>query len=200
MNQIQRYPLQWPIGHKRTLSPLRSKFKATLGRAIQNVIEEVSRLKYGCVTDDADEDVVISSNVPLRLDGLPRATYSQVKDCGVAVYFNYQKKPVVLCCDKWDKVEDNMHALAKTIEYTRAQERWGVSDFIEKAFTGFQALPAPKAWWDVIGCQPHASWEEIQKAYRQKVKEVHPDACGSTEDFQNLQVAMAAAQQRCGIK
>src|SRR3712207_8918795 len=42
----------------------------------------------------------------------------------------------VLACDKWDRIADTIHAIAKTIEATRGIERWG-SVTTEQAFAGY---------------------------------------------------------------
>ena len=43
--------------------------------------------------------------------------------------------------------------------------------------------------YDVLGVSPDASADEIQRAYRRKVKEVHPDHGGSEEKFVQVQSA-----------
>jgi hypothetical protein len=206
MEQIQRYPLQWPVGNKRTQYPGRSKFKTNLGAAIQEVVEEISRLIYGRMYKSIviEAEIVISSNVPTRQDGLPYSKYSNIRDHGVAVYFKYKGKPTVLSCDKWNSVECNMHAIAKTIATTRAQERWGVSDYTERAFTGFQALPAPdsqKPWWQRMGFMTSpTTYSEVVMKYRTLAKQLHPDSpIGSTEKFQHLQQIMELAKKHFGV-
>lgn len=72
-------------------------------------------------------------------------------DRGAAVYFEMKGKPVSLACDKWNRVEDNIWAIAKHIEALRGQQRWGVGS-IEQAFRGYTALPAigessASEWW-----------------------------------------------------
>lgn len=84
---------------------------------------------------------VLSSNIELRRDGLPYANRPEPDDPGVAVYFMYDGEPRVFCCDKWDRVQDNMHAIGNTIGAIRGMDRWGVSDMLPRIFRGFQALP-----------------------------------------------------------
>jgi len=55
-----------------------------------------------------------------------------------------------LACDRWDKVQDNIYAIAMTIEPLRGIERWGSGSMVEQAFTGFFALPAPKSPWEIL--------------------------------------------------
>lgn len=73
-------------------------------------------------------------------------------------------------------------------------ERWGVSDFLERAFTGFTALPSSFITpyndpYAILGIQKNATKDEIKKAYHSKAKELHPDVGGSTQAFQDLQEA-----------
>src|SRR5688500_12869170 len=103
----QRYPLDWPQGYTRipyrshNSKPLFKSVSLTVGVAL---IESEIRKLLG-KNKLSETDVVISSNVPLRNDGYPRADYSRsiITDPGVAVYFNYNKEPVVLCCDKFSR-------------------------------------------------------------------------------------------------
>ena len=69
------------------------------------------------------------------------------------------------------QIQDNIHAIRRTIEALRGIACWGTGDMMEHAFTGFEALPAPGAhakrpWWQVLGVNQHATPEEIKTAYR----------------------------------
>lgn len=117
---IEAYPLCWPIGQKRTANPTYSRFgEHTLTQATKFLLQEVDRMK--------GTNLVISSNIPLNKNGEPRADYlkKQIPDKGVAVYFTRNKQQVVLACDRWDNVEDNIWAIACSIEAMRSLERWG---------------------------------------------------------------------------
>lgn len=41
---------------------------------------------------------------------------------------------------------------------------------MEKAFTGFLALPPPAVWWRVLGVDSNAGEAAIKEAYRAKAK------------------------------
>ena len=53
---------------------------------------------------------------------------------------------------------------------------------IERAFSGFVALPAPKAPHEVLGVEPNATGAEIDAAYRRKAKALHPDVPGGVQN------------------
>ncbi len=193
---MEAYPLQWPLGYKRT-SPhhrVRSKFIITADKAQRFLRDEVKRLcgKYN------DPKLTVSTNIPVRQDGGLYSAYMDRKldDPGVAIYFKYKGKDISMCCDQYVTVWENVYALAKGIDALRSMERWGVSDFLDRAFTGFQALPESnhhtkkiENWWEVLGVSEFAKKDEIRKAFIEKAKKAHPDAGGTTEEFQELQKA-----------
>lgn len=183
MKSVEAFPLHWPDGYPRTKHPERSRFQASLGYARDGLVYELRML--------GAKDVILSTNIPLRRDGFPYATYAPFKDVGVAVYFKYNGDNVVLACDKWDRVEHNMQAVRKAIEAIRGLDRWGVSDFLKRAFTGFAALPDPNSenWWEIIGVTEHATKDEVQSAYKRKLHLHHPDKGGDPEQFHRLQIA-----------
>lgn len=146
-----------------------------------------------------DFNVVVSTNVELRLDGTPYSNRSAPSDPGAAVYFKLKGKPCVLACDKWNRVEDNLSAIARHIEALRGQERWGVGS-VEQAFAGYTALPpagssAGASWWNVIGCAHDAPFEVVKDAYRTKAREAHPDNGGSHDAMVVLNAAWDQARQ-----
>lgn len=182
----EAYPLQWPAGKPRKPFPERSKFgERSIDAATVILREELRRL--------GASGMVLSTNLRLRNDGFPYSKQAQPRDQGVAVYFTHKKQPMCFACDRWDRIQDNIYAIAMTIEALRGIERWGSGSMVEQAFTGFVALPAPKAPHEVLGVPPDATIEEIDAAYREKAKIAHPDAPrGSVAAMQLLNEARAA--------
>src|SRR5690349_20455576 len=131
MNAIEKYPLQWPQGYQRKKYPESSRFG---NRSFAAVRDELFHELDLLLDWQERKTVVLSTNIPLRLDGIPYAGYRQPEDKGVAVYFQYKKESVVLCCDEWNKIEHNILAIAKTVNAMRGIERWGVSEFLKHAF------------------------------------------------------------------
>ncbi len=177
----EAYPLAWPSGRPRTQYPQQSRFGTALANARDSVLREI-RLLGGTLP-------VISSDLLQRQDGLPLAKQAQPHDKGVAVYFSHKKQQMCFACDRWQKVEDNLLAVAKTIEALRGIERWGTGDMVQQAFTGFVALPAPSNHWDALGLKQGASRDDIEAAYRDKAKSAHPDAGGSHDQMARLNAA-----------
>lgn len=200
MSNQSSYPLEWPIQVPRTMTPQRARFGAVgMGAAIDGLRAELRRL--GAL------DVVVSSNVALRIDGFPRAGLPEPKDAGVAVYFrlfNLKRlsRPYCLPCDRWHRVAHNIRAIALHIEAMRGMERWGVGS-IEQAFAGYAALPAPGAdWWAVFGIEKQtlgdggklAVLQIVEARFAERLKAAHPDLGGSHEEMVRLNAARAAAR------
>jgi hypothetical protein len=117
----------------------------------------------------------VSSNIALRLDGLPRSNQPRPDDPGVGVYFQLNGKPIALACDHYDSPEANIAAVAKHIEAMRAMERHGVGS-LEQMFAGFMALPpamSPDDWREPLG-NPR-TLDEAEANYRERMKHAHPD-------------------------
>jgi hypothetical protein len=149
----------------------------TFGAARDGLVHELRLL--------GARDIVISSNLPLRRDGLPYANKAEPEDTAVAVYFTLDGAERCIPCDRWDRVRDNLRAIALTIAALRGLERWGTHQIVAAAFQGFAALPAGGAdgWWTVLGVPPSANRADIEAAYRRLAKVHHPDAGGDAERF-----------------
>lgn len=181
----ERYPLTWPDGWKRTPTWQRahSPFKVTPEKAMREMLQELDRL--------GARNVLISSNLKLRQDGLPYAQQPNTDDQGIAVYFTRKGKDMVLACDKFAKREANMRAITKTIDAIRGIERWGSSDLMERAFTGFAQLghDEERKWWDVLGVTSDADAQTIETAYLRRRSATHPDKGGDAAEFAAVQRA-----------
>jgi hypothetical protein len=59
-------------------------------------------------------------------------------------------------------------------------------------------LDPAEAAFAILGVPRGATLPEIKHAYREKVKEVHPDHGGDREDFQQVREAYTAAKNRVG--
>lgn len=182
---VDAYPLGWPAGWPRTKRRERARFAGTFARIRDELMSEIHRLGGRYPT--------LSTNVPLRRDGLPYANQPEPSDPGVAVYFERRGRSMVFACDKWNRVQDNVRSIQKTIEAIRGIERWGASEMMERAFQAFEALPAPKSPWDVLGVPKGSSREDIDRAYKAKAKTMHPDAGGSTAGMAELNHARNSA-------
>lgn len=206
---VDAYPLAWPEGWPRARSRKRARFSTgtreysqngggswlrksdlTISQATQRVLSELQT--FGVPHGEA----IVSTNLELRLDGLPRSGQAQPSDPGVAVYWRRPGEAMkVMAIDLYDRVADNLAAVAATLNAMRAIERHGGAQILERAFTGFTALPAPKKWPHVFGIKPGqvVTRDDIDRLFREKARTAHPDVGGSNEAMAELSAARDAA-------
>lgn len=186
-DDVAAFPLCWPDGWPRSASQIDSRFKVnSVYDATQNLSVELERM--------GATGIVLSTSIPLRKDGLPLSRPPIDGDVGAAVYFIRKGKPLCLACDQYFGVEDNIHALAKTIEAMRGIERWGSTDLLDRAFTGFAALPSRANWRDILGIGASATLDQAEKAYRRLALNRHPDRGGTQEQMAELNGAITEAR------
>jgi hypothetical protein len=139
MAVIQAYPLQWPIGWKRTLAKERKlgRFRKsaeaqdwiTVAIATERLCTELKRM--GVVRDD----FVLSTNLILRMDGFPRSDQpTNIPDPGVAVYWQDGTERRCIATDIYTEVNDNIAVIAATFEAMRAIERHGGAQIMDRAY------------------------------------------------------------------
>lgn len=190
---VDAYPLAWPASWPRTEQREPALFRVTAAQARSKLAQELRML--------GATDIVISSNLELRRDGLPKAKSLQRSpdDPGVAVYFELDGKPRCIPCDRWTTVYDNMRAIGLTVAALRGLDRWGARHMVDAAFSGFDALPAGdtsgEAWWDVLGVTKDAPWADVRSAYLAAAKRTHPDVGGDPANFARISAAYEQASE-----
>ena len=212
---LNAYPLSWPSNWKRTGEAYRTAARfgkaggrsgerwiparaLTVQEALSRVLTELERM--GIERDD----IVVSTNVPTRMDGMPRSGAAEPRDPGVAVYWEERAGARrVMAIDRYDRVADNLAAVAATLDAMRSIERHGGAMVLERAFTGFTALPAPivagmkRDWSIVLGLAkllaPTAN--DVRQAYRRLAAKHHPDRGGNPAAMAELNQARDEALQ-----
>lgn len=207
---ITSYPLTWPLGWKRTTEASRANGQfsrrnsvghttraLSVSDATARVIVEMARIGVG------RDDMILSTNLKLRLDGLPRSDQPKPKDPGVSLYWSdpWTGKPRSMAIDRYELVEHNIAALAATLDAMRAIERHGGAQVIERAFAGFLSLPAPivagmaRSWHEVLELEIMCSLAQVEEAYRRLRSSRHPDRGGSLAAFSELTNAYEEAKR-----
>ena len=196
------FPLQWPDSWPRTavMARRRAAYKVTSGRAVDDLMESLRKLRA--------KSIVVSTNIETKRDGAPYANQKHiVDDPGVAVYWVDPKLGErVIACDRWVGVYDNVRAVWMALEALRAIERAGATQILERAFSAFGALPAPKAearrpWWEVLDIPVDFARSISPMMLDARFLELaairHPDKLntGSKEAFQELQAAYEEAKK-----
>lgn len=200
------FPLAWPDGWPRTPAHLRETshpfggkvYGLTFDRARTQLVDELHRLRA--------RNVVISTNVPLRNDGMPYASAATTRmtDPGVAIYFTLKDRPLSMARDGFANIAANMRSLFLAIEGMRQLERHGGSYMMERAFSGFLALPAPGAarpWREVLGLTSRlvpVTKRAVDDAFKERAIIAHPDGGGSHDAMAELNAARAAALKEIG--
>lgn len=198
---INAYPLTWPEGWPRARAREHGKFNRKERQYIAGspsayltrtkdltVNDSVSRVlqQLSCMGVSRD-DVVISTNLRTRLDGLPRGDQGNPGDPGAAVYWRQKNKPMrCMAIDRYYQVADNLAAIAATLEAMRAIERHGGAQILDRAFTGFAALPekASTPWRAVLEIETGVRVTEdyVVSRFRTLAKQHHSDVPGGSDE------------------
>lgn len=204
----EAYPLFWPVGWKRTSAHGRTRAKfgkrqfvdrgqnsegqqlgwhtkgaLSISQGTERVLKVLDQMGY-------NRSVIISSNLALRNDGLPRSGQRAPDDPGVAVFWGNGDKARCIAVDQYDRVADNLAAIAATLEAMRAIERHGGAAILERAFTGFVALPAPEQAWQTLGLDTsRPTREQVDDAYRRLAMKHHPDRGGDASEMARINAA-----------
>jgi hypothetical protein len=188
---IPSFPLQWPAGWKREATRTRSRFGGqrilSIADGTHRVLQELARMRVH------SWNIVISTNLELRLDGLPRSNQREPADPGVAVYWRDSSQDgwprLCMAIDRYDRVADNLAAVAATLDAMRAIERHGGAQILGRAFTGFAALPPASGWRTVLDpADPEGSYRRLRAQH-------HPDRGGDADTFQRVRHAWQAYLQ-----
>jgi hypothetical protein len=202
------YPLAWPEGWPRMSrggrksakfatvtqkygdggSNWKASSKLSIGEGTKRILAELRT--FGV----RDGQFIISTNLKLRQDGLPYSDQRAPEDPGVAVYWTRKGKQQVMAIDLYDRVADNLAAIAATLNAMRAIERHGGATILDRAFTGFTALANPDTFdaHSVMGLlRQHGPFtrDQISARFKDLSRIYHPDSGherASTEEFQKL--------------
>lgn len=179
----------WTLPQTRTRS--RSRFSSTLTQTNNLLARELyllgaKRVRLKTMHREYD----------LRRDGTLRSDARSPLHPGVILTFEASGKQMTFPCDSFDKWQDNLRAVALSLEALPMVDRYGVTNKGEQ-YRGFQALPpAPHAMPSmsrteaVIFLRQHSDIHinpsqpdsaSVERAYKIAAKRLHPDAGGNNE-------------------
>jgi hypothetical protein len=185
------------------LQGVSAHFKTAYNRTLDKMEYELRKL-------DA-RDVVIEAGYRLdqiRNDGWPRGGCAPSHP-GVVLYFKSADGPLCFPCGNYSRMEDNIHAIALTLENLRAIDRYGVT-LQHQQYLGFAALPAPAttgtveqaaqffasiAAAGITAEQVMADPEIYRKVYRYAAAQLHPDAGGDRGAWTAMQNAAVLLEE-----
>ena len=187
----------WP--RPETKRRRRSVFKSPYSKTLDLLFREIEYL--------GGRNIVIQIDVEeseIRLDGWPR---SDARPTSPRVLVSLESKhgPLAYPCDRFDRWQDNLRAIALALEALRKVDRYGVTTHGEQ-YTGWRALPAPvngdgfataeeavefiAKHCDCTAVEIVADIDLFRLAHRQAAKRLHPDVNnGQDADFKKLQKA-----------
>lgn len=208
----QAYPLQWPAGWPRmsNFSRKRAKFGRKVERGNEFKWQAKESLTISGATDRIISELnslgvrhgswVISTDLKLRNDGLPRSDQREPEDPGVAVYWSKGDKKNVMAIDIYDRIADNLAAVAATLNALRSIDRHGGAQILERAFTGFTALaaPVPRSWREVLELGESADIHSAEARYKTLARQHHPDMGGDPNKFVEITNAIQQARKEAG--
>lgn len=204
---VTRFPLCWPTGWKRTKNRQEARFSRKTHGTTQEGRRYISGSRELSVSEATDRairelnamgagNILISTNLQLTTYGLPRSNQRAPEDPGVAIYWERDRRPQCMAIDQYDRVADNLAAIAASLAGLRAVERHGGAQVMERAFIGFAQLPEStgKHWRDVLGIvveEPTVHLVEMQ--FRELSRVRHPDKGGSHAGMAELNAARESA-------
>lgn len=174
-----------------------AQFRATYPATLELLWREIAAL--------GGRDVILQVDIAerdIRTDGLPRANARYGSNPGVVVSFRSAHGPLRYATDAYTGWQDNLRAIALSLEALRAVDRYGVSTRGEQ-YAGWRALPAGNGTgfgsadqalqWMVSYYAADRGWELAEAAslppaelYRRLAKMLHPDASGPPADWARL--------------
>lgn len=201
--------VEWPGTQRESWQQRRAPFKASYKHTLDLLERELRHLNAKDTllqTYHAAEDI--------RLDGWPRSNARVPARAGVILTFiKRDKKTLSFPCDRYNSWEDNLRAIALSLEGLRMVDRHGVTSRAEQ-YRGFEALPAPMP--DEVPTVEEAaellagysnmsgaailrglfSWRE---SLRIALLACHPDKPGgSTDAFRRVQAAKTVLEAHFG--
>lgn len=197
---------QWP--GKRSTYRQSSKFNTPHSKTLDLLERELSHL--------AAKQIVIQADCELseiRNDGMLRSN-ARLRGPGIILSFNSKHGALSYPCDKFTRWEDNLRAIALSLEALRTVDRYGVTRSAEQ-YKGWAKLPGPTQ--PSVGPQEAAavlvrfataftagdilaSPETYREAYKSAAATTHPDRNGGSDgSFKVIQRAAEILNRHHGL-
>ncbi len=184
-------PLQTPPAKRPTR--IRSRFDSSYSDTLKLLERELSHLAASNVVIQADVDPH-----QVRNDGLLRSGTTP-RSPAIVLSFSSKYGDLSYPCDTFTAWQDNLRAIALSLECLRKVDRYGVTRKAEQ-YQGWAKLPPPKEHQSsgtmteaearyCLGLGDFVSPIELREAYRAAAKVHHPDAGGSEAMFKKVSEA-----------
>lgn len=186
----------WP--QPETRSRKVSQFRALWSETLDLLARELRMLNARNVVLQA-----FASERDIRIDGQLRSDGRPFKP-GVILSFETKDGPISMPCDTYTHWQDNVRAIALSLEALRAVNRYGVAKVGEQ-YRGWKALPPAPANSDFSSIDDAVAWlsecdggnrffvseEQLRFVFRRLSARFHPDRGGNPANWLKLQSAAA---------
>jgi hypothetical protein len=131
----------------------------------------------------------------LRIDGMLRSNARTPEKPGIILSFDSPNGPMMFPCDTFLGWEDNIRAIALSLEALRSVDRYGVTRRAEQ-YRGWLSLPPvvleppENVMARHSGLTPTEVLRDVQAAYWAAAMKTHPDRGGSSDAFSEVQQAL----------
>lgn len=188
--------VDWPTGWERTPAgdrePNRS-YEIDQRDAVEELQVEMRRLGV--------DDWRLSTDLDhqTRQPNVPYANQPEPEDPRVVVRWTMDWAQYAVACDRYSRVRDNLRTVGLYIREKRKMEKRPVVTG-ESEFANARLPPGDDESvavgrsppHEVLEVAPDADDSTVEDAWRERVKEAHPDAGGSNEELQRLNDAKDA--------
>jgi hypothetical protein len=185
--------LDWPQGWDRTPAAERertSKFSASRGDTTEALATEMERMDV-----DRWRAETGSGSSHTKSNGLPKYS-ANPNDPGFVLRWTKEGTDHAVACDAYASLDANLRCVYLWVKQTRITGerpvRTGSDQFAAAQLPsgeGEDAITTRPPPHEVLEVSPEASPGVVQAAYRERVKEAHPDQGGSQQEMKLVQWA-----------
>jgi len=148
------------------------------------------RETYIDLSDTMDKWGVISWKVTEPKGAKQEAIHQSDVERKVTLTYILRGRTINLTMGKQDRAVDNLRVLFLAVEAMRLNERRGISDVIESAYLQLAAPTQAIDPYELLEIRPDASLEVAEAVYKTKVRNIHPDRGGSSDQMKALNRAI----------
>lgn len=185
--------LDWPTGFERASDDDREpnrNYRVNLTEAFEDLETELDRLDVESYRYSFDAD-------QRKTDQRPYARASP-DDPGFVLRWRMDGEDYAVACDAYSRLRDNVRTVGHYLHEKRKMEQrpveTGKSEFANARLppADEDAVRGRQPAHDVLDVDPDASDDEVRKAARERLLDVHPDHGGSAEAVEKVRRAREA--------
>ena len=192
---------KWPGTKRDSWKRQDGRFRANYSKTLDLLEDELRKLRAKNITIEC-----YFSRDEIRNDGWPKSS-ARPTEPGIVLSFTSRDKEMSFPCDTYKAWENDLRAIALSLEALRSVDRYGVTQHGEQ-YKGWAKLPEAPASMPVkdalafINLHSQISItnpEAFRSAYREAARKLHPDTHNGThEQFVMLGKAKDAIERHYG--